>query len=118
MNILTRLMRLQVGGGIHRDAHDPAVWERAVAIAEHLPHLEIAEFSITANSICPKIQSVIANEGREIDFPNSGEYTIEEIWLAQPEPRLKFDRFEVHIRKFSRFFPQLVKKRGTTLIFK
>ena len=39
MNILTRLMRLQAGGGIHRDAHDPAVWERAVAIAEHLPHL-------------------------------------------------------------------------------
>jgi len=118
VNILTRLMRLRVGDGIHRDAHDPAVWERAVTLANHLPHLEVTEFSIASTSICHKAESVIANEGREIDFPNAGQYTIEDLWLAQPEPRLKLETFAIHIRRFAKLFPQLVKKRKDLLIFK
>lgn len=117
MNILTRLMRLRVGDGIHRDAHDPASWKRAVTLANHLPHLDVTEFSISATSICHKSESVIANDGREIDFPNAGEYTIEDLWLTQPEPRLKFETFAIHIRRFAKLFPQLVKKRGNVLIF-
>jgi hypothetical protein len=122
VNILTRLMRLRADGGIHRGAHHPAVWERAVTLAKLMPHLEITEFSITANSNCPKVDLIIANEGREIDFPDSGTYTLEDLWRAQLEPRPKFETFASHIGLLAKFFPQLVRKKRSngvvTLIFK
>ena len=111
MNILTRLMRLRADGGLHREVHHPAVWERAVMLAKLMPHLEITEFSITSKYNCPKIDLIIANEGREIDFPDGGTHTLKDIWEAQLNPRPKIEILELHLRLLAKHFPQLVRKR-------
>lgn len=115
MNILTRLMRLRRGDIIHRDANNPAVWEKAVALAKLMPHLKITEFIITPMHSHKKTNLVVSNPQDQITLPVAGRYTLRDIWNHQSEPRPEFFAFASHFGFFSKRNPHLVtKKRSKT----
>lgn len=111
MTLLTKLLRLRHGNILHRDAHHPAEWDRAVTLTNLMPHLEVTEFMITPKFNCPNAEIITANEGREIDFPDGGTHTLNQIWEAQMKPRPKIETLELHLRLLAKHFPQLVRKR-------
>lgn len=111
MTCLTKLLRLRHGNILHRDAHHPASWDRAVTLANLMPHLEVSEFMITPQFNCPKTEIITSNEGREIDFPDGGTHTLKDVWETQLTPRLKIETLELHLRLLAKHFPQLVRKR-------
>lgn len=111
MNILTRLMRLQRGDIIHRNANDPATWEKAVSLANLMPHLKVTEFVITPIHSYKKTNLVVSKANTRITLPAPGRYTLHDIWNHQSEPRSEFYSFASDFGFFAKRNPHLVTKK-------
>jgi len=107
----TYLLRLRPGQVVHRTANVPAVWEKAVALAKLMPHLDVNGNRIVRKESPADAKLVISASHIEITLPAPGRYTLRDIWLHQPEPRGQFMSFASSFGLHAKQNPHLVTKK-------
>lgn len=104
-------MRLRPGQVINRTANTPAIWEQAVALANQMPHLDVNGNRIMRKEKTAEPKLVISFKESSIALPAPGRYTLQELWIHQPEPRSELFSFASSFGLFAKRNPHLVKKK-------
>ncbi len=107
----TYLLRLRPGQIVHRTGNVPSVWEKAVALAKLMPHLDVNGNRIIRKPVLPELKLIISTKDAEIILPPPGRYTLRNIWLHQPEPRGQFMSFASSFGLFAQRNLHLVEKK-------
>lgn len=107
----TYLLRLRPGQVVNRTANTPEIWKKAIALASLMPHLDVNGNRIMRKQDPTEPKLVISGKSIEIELPAPGRYTMHDIWMHQPEPRVAFMSFSSSFGLYAKRNPQLVTKR-------
>ncbi len=107
----TYLLRLRPGQVVHRTANTQVIWDKAVALAKLMPHLDVNGNRIVRKDEDPDDKLVISSLQLEITLPAPGRYTLRQIWMIQPEPRCEFMSFASSFGYYAKRNPSVVSKK-------